>query len=143
MMVGFPGETEAAFANLLDFVRWARFDWLGAFPYSREEDTPAYNLPAQVDEETKARRLEQLLREAASITDGRLKRHIGSTLTVLAETPAQDEYGPGWWCGRSAYQAPEVDGLVFFSAKGIKPGDMVSVYISDNDVFDLLGEEAD
>ena len=141
MMVGFPGETEVAFANLLDFVRQARFDWLGAFPYSREEDTPAYLLPAQVDEETKARRLEQLLQEAAHITDQQLKRHIGNTLTVLAEAPALDEYGPGWWRGRSAYQAPEVDGAVYFTAAGINPGGQVNVHITGSEVFDLLGEE--
>ena len=141
MMVGFPGETEAAFDNMLDFVRWARFDWLGAFPYYREEDTSAYCLPGQVEERTKTRRLEQLLREAARLTDERLLRHLGRTLTVLAEAPANDEYGPGWWRGRSAYQAPEVDGAVYFTAKDIKPGDAVRVFITGNEVFDLLGEE--
>ena len=141
MMVGFPGETETAFTNMLDFLRWARFDWLGAFSYSREEDTPAYHLPKQVDEETKARRLEQLLREAALLTDERQKRHIGRLLTVLAEAPAEDEYGTGWWRGRSAYQAPEVDGAVYFVAKGLKPGDVAKVKISGSEVFDLLGKE--
>ena len=141
MMTGFPGETEAAFGNMLDFVRWARFDWLGAFPYYREEDTSAYSLPNQVEEKTKTRRLEQLLREAARITDERLKRHLGRTLTVLAEAPAEDEYGSGWWRGRSAYQAPEVDGAVYFTAGETKVGDTVRIKIIDSEVFDLLGEE--
>jgi ribosomal protein S12 methylthiotransferase len=141
IMVGFPGETEAAFDKMLDFLRWARFDWLGAFPYSQEEDTPAYHLPAQVDEATKARRLEQLMREAALLTDEQLKHHIGRTLTVLTEAPAQDSYGPGWWRGRSTYQAPEVDGSVYFTAGSLKPGDLVQVNINGSEVFDLLGEE--
>ena len=141
MMVGFPGETEAEFAHMLDFVRWARFDWLGAFPYSQEEDTPAYHLSAQVDETTKTSRLEQLLQVAAHITDQQLQRHIGRKLSVLAEASAKDEYGPGWWRGRSIYQAPEVDGVIYFTAAAIKPGDIVKVQINGSEVFDLLGAQ--
>ncbi|MCL1816823.1 MAG: 30S ribosomal protein S12 methylthiotransferase RimO [Clostridiales bacterium] len=140
MMVGFPGETKAAYQAMLEFVNWANFDWLGAFAYSREGDTPAYNLPKQIKERIKTRRLQRLLRMAAHITDERLKRHLGSSLTVLAESEAAEEYGTGWWCGRSAYQAPEVDGVVYFKAQDIKPGDMVKVIITGSEVFDLLGE---
>jgi len=141
MMVGFPGETETAFRNMLDFLREIHCDWLGAFPYSREEDTPAYNLPGQVDEATKARRLDATLQVAAAITDERLQRHLGHILTVLAEAPAEQEYGPGWWRGRSAYQAPEVDGAVYFCARSVKPGAVLRVQITGSEVYDLLGEE--
>ncbi|MCL1974948.1 MAG: 30S ribosomal protein S12 methylthiotransferase RimO [Firmicutes bacterium] len=141
MMVGFPGETEEAFSAMLEFVRWARFDWLGAFAYCREEDTIAYNLPDQIDKETKNRRLELLLQEAAHLSDERLKNYIGRTLTVLTEASAKEEYGSGWWRGRSVYQAPEVDGAVYFVAEDINPGEIVSIHITGNDVFDLLGKK--
>jgi len=140
MMAGFPGEDEAAFANLLDFLSQARFDWLGAFPYYREEDTPAYFLPAQVAEEEKRDRVEKMLEIAAHITAGRLQRHVGRLLTVLAEAPAEEEYAAGWWRGRSEYQAPEVDGAVYFAARDIQPGDILTVRIIDSEMFDLIGE---
>lgn len=140
MMVGFPGEDRAAWQNMLDFLREARFDWLGAFPYYQEEDTPAYTLTAQVAEQEKGYRLEKTLETAAHITEELLLRRVGKLLTVLAEAPADDEYGPGWWRGRSEYQAPEVDGAVYFTAQNIQAGDMVRLRVTGSEMFDLIGE---
>ncbi|MCL2496104.1 MAG: 30S ribosomal protein S12 methylthiotransferase RimO [Clostridiales bacterium] len=142
MMVGFPGEDAAAFANLLGFLRKARFDWIGVFPYYREEDTPAYDFPAQVAEEDKQLRVEQVLEFAAHITAERQKRHVGRVLTVLVESPADEEYAAGWWRGRAEYQAPEVDGAVYFPAHDIYPGDILPVRITGSETFDLIGEIA-
>lgn len=140
MMVGFPGEKEADFATLLDFLAQARFDWLGAFPYSREDDTPAARMPEQVAEEVKQERYHAVMRQAAEITAARLRRFVGQTLTVLAEGAAE-ELGNGWYQGRSQYHAPEVDGAVFFTAsRAVKPGNLYPVRILSSDIYDLMGE---
>lgn len=140
VMVGFPGESEDDFRQLTDLLAQARFDWLGAFPYFREEDTAAASFPQQIDEETKQRRLEQVMEQAAAITEGSLQRFIGRTLKVLAEAPAP-EAGEGFWQGRSQYQAPEVDGVVYFcSDKPIEYGAIYPVLIESCRVYDLVGQ---
>jgi len=139
VMVGFPGETEEDFSHLLHFLEEARFAWLGAFPYYREADTPAASLPDQVEEETKQERLDAVLRQAARHTGQALARYVGRTLTVLAEGPAS-ELGPGWQAGRSEYQAPEVDGCVYFRGGEVQPGSLCRVRITGSDHYDLSGE---
>lgn len=140
VMVGFPGETEEDFAALLEFLEQARFDWLGAFPYYREQDTPAAGFTPQIADEIKQRRLDAVMRQAARITARRLSAFRGETLTVLAEGPAT-ELGPGWYQGRSQYQAPEVDGMVYFrAAVAPEAGELCRVRITDSDIYDLIGE---
>ncbi len=141
MMVGFPGEQEQHFRHLLCFVKDTRFDWLGAFSYSREEDTVAAQLPHQVREATKQRRLKQLMELSADISTGIQSSYIGRQLQVLCEETAEEEFGDGWYKGRSSFQAPEVDGQVYFQSKTpISAGDFVSVKITAADTYDLIGE---
>ena len=142
VMVGFPGEDEADFQQLLDLLQQARFDWLGSFPYYREDDTPAASLPDQVDEELKQQRLDRVMTQAAAITQQSLDRFIGATVNVLAEAPAFD-FGDGFWQGRSQYQAPEVDGVIYFkSDEPIQYGAVYPVLIEDHQVYDLVGRVA-
>ncbi len=142
VMVGFPGESEEDFRQLLDLLEQARFDWLGAFPYYREDDTPAASFEEQIDDKIKQQRLDQVMTQAAAVTESSLRRFLGRTLQVLAEAPAY-EFGEGYWQGRSQYQAPEVDGVVYFRADSvIEYGVIYPVLIEDCQVYDLVGRVA-
>lgn len=110
-MVGFPGESEEDFQELLDFAAGAGLDWAGVFQYSPEEDTPAALLPDQVPEEIKARRYNQLMAVLADAGAARREQMLGRRLTVLLEQPSLDF--PGYFEARSAYHAPEVDGVIY------------------------------
>jgi len=137
-IVGFPGETEEEFEELCEFVKWARFEHFGAFPYSREEGTPAYNLPDQIDEETKERRYDILMRMQTSLHDELVAAQVGQTVEVLCEgydVVAETHFG------RRAADAPEIDGKVYFTAKKkLKPGTFVSVRLTEAIDYDLYGE---
>ena len=141
LMVGFPGETEEDFNGLLGFMDAAKFEWVGAFPYYAEDDTAAAVMPEQVDTEVKKERLDILMRKAAVITGDSLARYINKTMLVLVVDTAIDIYGEGWWAGRSQYQAPDVDGLIYFPSDSARIGDIVNVHILESDVYDLIGEE--
>lgn len=142
VMVGFPGESEAEFEAMLQFLAEAQFDWLGAFPYYQEEDTLAATLPNQIAADVKQQRLDLVMQQAAAITSQRLQRFVGQTLPVLVEEPAE-EYGENWYRGRSHYQAPEVDGAVFFqAAQPLQAGAFANVFIRAVEVYDLIGEQA-
>ena len=141
MMVGFPGEQETHFRRLLRFVADIRFDWLGAFCFSRQDDTVASLLPHQVREATKQRRLKQLMELAATISTAHQNSYIGRSQQILCEGSAADELGESWYKGRSFYQAPDVDGLVYFKANNpIAAGMFVDVKITAADTYDLIGE---
>ena len=117
-MVGFPGETEADFEALCAFLKEAKFDRFGAFTFSPEEDTVAATLPDQIDEETKEKRLNTLMEIQLDISAELQSAKVGSEILVLAEgydIPAGIHYG------RSAADAPDVDGKIYFSAPSI-PG---------------------
>ncbi len=136
-IVGFPGETEADFEQLCAFVKEQKFDHAGAFAYSREEDTPAYDFPDQIDEQVKQDRLDILMREQAEINEKLNQSKIGSTLRVLCEDydPAAEIY-----YGRSEADAPEIDGKVYFRSKEkIAPGTFVSVKVTEALDYDLSG----
>lgn len=136
MIVGFPGETEAHFEQLLAFVREMKFDRLGVFTYSQEEDTPAAAMPNQVDEHTKERRAAQLMEAQRQVAQHLHGKYIGKTVSVLIERydGRNDVY-----IGRSQYDAPEIDGEVFVNGKDIVIGDIVSVRITHALEFDLCG----
>ncbi len=143
-IVGFPGESEADFTLLCDFLKEAELDWVGVFPYSREEDTVAYDLPGQVDEDCKADRYDSLMALLSRCSAQRLTRWVGREETVLidgvtAEDDPLHETYP--YYGRTWFQAPEVDGITYLRAKGVYvPGDLVPVKITGSDVYDLTGE---
>lgn len=138
-IVGFPGETDEQFAELLKFTQDARFDRMGAFTYSAEEGTPAAVMPDQIDEEVKQARLDQLMMLQQSISAELMAERVGTTCEVLVE--GMDEYG---WYGRSMYEAPESDGCIHLTTeRELEPGEYVMVRITDADAYDLTGEVLD
>ncbi len=138
LITGFPGEKEEDFTELAEFVKETGFDWLGCFPYSQEEDTPAAELPDQVDQEEKERRAESIMDTQIDIMDRKCQGYVGQTLEVLVE--GFDRYAECWF-GRSYLNAPDVDGKVFFTTNGRRPalGHFVQVEIEDWMNGDLTG----
>lgn len=139
LITGFPGETEEDFTELSEFVQEVRFDRLGCFAYSQEEDTPAALLPNQIDEETKNRRAEIIMEQQMEIMQQKGEEMIGKAVTVLTE--GFDRYAECYF-GRTAADSPDIDGKVFFTAQGNKPyfGQFVKVRIEDCMDCDLTGE---
>lgn len=137
LIVGFPGETEEEFDRLCTFIRKAEFDKLGVFPYYREEDTPAYDFPDQVEEEVKQKRAEVVETIQADIVEKKQQALLGKRLTVLVE--GFDRFAECWY-GRSAMEAPDIDGKIFFTGEGsITPGAFLEIEIEDVLDFDLIG----
>lgn len=137
-IVGFPGETEEDFRELCDFVAEAKFERFGAFPYSREEGTPAYDFPDQIDEQVKQDRYDIIMKEQMGISDAYNREQVGKTLRVLVEDfdPVSEAH-----FGRSFADAPEIDGKVYFTAKRrVAPGSFVDVKITDVIDYDLFGK---
>lgn len=138
VITGFPTETEEEFTELCEFVKTARFERLGAFCYSREEGTKAALMDGQIDEDVKEKRQEILMLEQSRISEERMEEKVGKTLEVLIE--GYDKYVKLYF-GRSAADAPEVDGKVFFSSKKkFTPGDFTDVTITGSLEYDLMGE---
>ena len=139
IIVGFPGETEEQFQRLLDFIRFAKFDRLGAFTYSPEEGTPAARMEDQIPEEVKQERLDRLMNLQASISLEKNQARVGKVLNVLVT----DHNEEGLCLGRSESEAPETDGEILFKAKGKlpAPGQFVRVKITQADTYDLMGEQ--
>jgi ribosomal protein S12 methylthiotransferase len=135
-LVGFPGETDEEFTALLAFQERARPDWLGAFTYSREEDTPAYGMPGRVPRATAAARKAEVERRQVDITARALDGFVGRTLDVLIEERIE---GEGMSLGRGYMQAPDVDGLVVVR-RDLPPGARVTVRIDRRNGVDLEGE---
>ena len=137
-IVGFPGETEEDFAELCAFIKEARFDRFGAFPYSQEEGTPAASFPNQIDEQVKQDRYDTLMQTQLEISAELQRAKIGSTVTVLCEGY---DVVAGTHYGRSEADAPDVDGKVYFSSPVRVPaGTFVDVKITDALDYDLVGE---
>lgn len=137
-ITGFPGEEEADFEELLDFVQEMRFQRLGVFAYSQEEGTAAAEMEHQVEEETKALRRDAIMRAQVEISLESNEEKIGKTLQVLVE--AQDPDGS--YIGRTVYDAPEIDNSVLFTSdRQLSAGDLVLVEISDAFDYDLAGKE--
>ena len=137
-IVGFPGETEAEFEELLDFLEEAQMDRVGAFAYSPVEGAAANDLPDHVPPEVQQERLERLMLLQEEISEARLKRKIGKTITVLV-----DEVNIDGVIARSSADAPEIDGLVYIeNGSQLKVGDFVDVKIIDSDEHDLWAELA-
>ncbi len=141
VIVGFPGETDADFEELCEFVKEVGFDRLGAFTYSREEDTPAYDFEDQIDEQTKQDRYDIIMREQLHISDEKNAKMVGKRIRVLCEAfdPVAEIY-----YGRSASDAPDIDTKVYFKnalgKKRIAPGTFVDVDITEAVDYDLIGK---
>jgi len=138
-IVGFPGETDAEFQELLDFVKAMRFEKLGVFKYSREEGTRAYSFRGTVPEEVKQRRYELLMQAQQDISRQIQAGFKGKTIKVLID--AKDKQEDNIFLGRSEFDAPEVDGTVFVRSKRVlRPGDFVDARITKAQDYDLAGE---
>lgn len=136
-IVGFPGETEEDFCELCEFVKEQKFDHVGVFTYSREEDTPAYDFPDQIDEQIKQDRMDILMKEQLVINEKLNEKKIGQVVDVLCEDfdPVAEVY-----FGRSAADSPEIDGKVYFkSERKILPGSFVKVKVREVVDYDLYG----
>ncbi len=138
VMVGFPGESKADFAELCEFLKETPFERLGCFAYSPEEGTVAAELPNQVSDKLKARRRDIVLQSQERVAAAYNEAQIGKTVEVLVES--FDRYAECWF-GRTYADAPDIDTKVFFTTKTrVVPGDFVQVHITDCLDFDLVGE---
>ena len=138
IIVGFPGETEEQFKELCDFVKEIRFDRMGVFAYSQEEDTAAADFDGQIDEDIKQDRLDALMTLQQGISLELNRGKIGKTLEVLAEGYDEESF---LFYGRSRGDSIEVDGKVYFGIeREIAEGDIINVEILDADEYDLTGK---
>jgi ribosomal protein S12 methylthiotransferase len=134
LIVGFPGETEAAFKRLLAFVKEAEFEHLGVFAYSPEEGTAAVGLSGKVPKKVAQERLDAIMKAQAKISLKKNKALIGTTQKVLV-----DRMEDLVFIGRTGSQAPEIDGEVYLSETEAAPGEFVEVSITDATEYDLMG----
>ncbi len=135
LMVGFPGETDEQFEELCKFVKEMKFDKMGCFKFSPEEDTPAYDMPNQIEENVKSRREEVLGDIQYTVTENANKSRIGKIYKTIVDYKDGDNY-----VGRSYLDSPEIDGgIIFTSSKKLEAGDFVNVKITDYNGYDLIG----
>lgn len=140
ILVGFPGETEEDFNELLDFVEETRIPRLGAFAFSDEEGTLSYRMAGKLDEETKNERVEVLMRLQSGISDSLNEEKIGKTYEVMVDEAVDEEACR--YLGRTRYDALEIDDAVEFTGTtSHQPGDIVFVNVTDSSEYDLYGEE--
>jgi ribosomal protein S12 methylthiotransferase len=136
-IIGFPGEKEKHFRELLRFVEQVQFDKMGAFSYSREEGTKAYNLKGQVSSKIKQDRLDRLMLAQQGIVFKKNRDKIGETVSVLIEGRSQENHD--WFVGRTQAEAPEVDGMIMVQGQGIKIGQLIDVKITNCSAYDFEG----
>lgn len=138
VIVGFPGETEKQYKELRDFIKETKFERLGVFEYSREEGTPAYDMPNQVPESVKKKRMEAIMSDQNRIHNDFNAKFVGSELEVLCE--GYDEVSESFY-GRSYADAPDIDGKIYFSSpKRIREGEFVKVAVTEVIDYDLVGK---
>lgn len=140
LITGFPGETEADFQELAEFVNKWRFERLGIFTYSLEPDTPAAKLPNHIDAAVKEQRRELLMEIQQAIAFDRNEALVGATTDFIIDSPLADQ--PGVWLGRSFAEAPEIDGVAFITETDefpLQPGQMVHCEIVASQGYDLVG----
>lgn len=139
LITGFPGETEEQFEELCEFVKETRFERLGCFSYSAEEGTPAEKFEDQIPMEVRERRAEVIMEEQMIISEQLNEQALGKTMEVVCE--GFDRYAECYY-GRSAADAPEIDGKIFFlSSDKVRVGEYVNVKIDDTMDYDLIGSK--
>lgn len=137
LMVGFPGETDEQFEELCKFVKEMKFDKMGCFKFSPEEDTPAYDMKNQIDDSVKARREEVIMDIQYSVTEAANKARVGKEYDAVI-----DSFDGVNYIGRSYLDAPEIDsGIIISSAEKLAVGDFIKVKITDYNGYDLIGEK--
>ena len=138
-IVGFPAETDAQYQTLRNFLIEQRLDKVGVFTYSREEDTPAYNMENQISEEVMQERYHDLMSVQSKISEEVNQSFEGKVIEVLVE--GRDEEQPNIAVGRSYREAPEVDGQVYIEGDTTsKPGDVIKVKVLQGFTYDVVGE---
>ncbi len=138
-IAGFPGETEADFQHLLDWLEEAELDRVGCFAYEPVAGAAANALPGLPPREVREERRDRFMAHAAALSARRLSRKVGQTIRVLVD----EVDGTGGATGRSAADAPEIDGRVLLrDAHGLRPGDLILAHIEESDAFDLFGVPA-
>ena len=136
-IAGFPGETEEQFENLLEFIKEAKLTNAGFFAYSREEGTPAYRLPDQLDEKVKQSRVKKLYAAQKKVSEERNKSLVGKQIKVICDGVDYDKQS---FYGRAYFSAPEIDGKAYFTYDGeIQQGEYYNVKITKADAYDLYG----
>jgi ribosomal protein S12 methylthiotransferase len=140
VLVGFPGESEAAFENLLAFLEETRFDRVGVFIYSAEEGTPAATMAETVAPDVAAERARVVQETQDRLIGARQEALVGTIQDVLVDGPSEDPAFP--WEGRTAAQAPEIDGVVYLRDSRLRPGARVPVRIVEAHGYDLVGVAA-
>lgn len=134
-IAGFPGETDAQFRELLEYVKDLRFDHLGVFPYSQEEDTPAALMPDQISEEVKEERVRELMLAQQKIVFERNASVRGLRMEVMIDAPDDED---GIWLARSRTQAPDVDSITYVEGSDLEVGQFVNVEVTGADGYDLI-----
>lgn len=138
LISGFPGETQEDFEELYRFVNEMEFDRLGVFTYSKEEDTPAADMPDQIEESVKESRRDELMELQQAIAFEKAEDMVGKILTVMVEGKAADE---DIYVTRTYRDAPNVDGYLFLNTSAnLMTGDLVTVKVTDSNEYDLIGE---
>ena len=137
-IVGFPGETRAQFNDLLQLVKELRFEHMGVFAYSSEEDTRAARMRGHVSERAKGRRLRDLMLAQQKMVLTRNRRAKGTRVPIVIESRSEDS--PEVWVARMATQAPDVDSVVYVTGKGLRPGRFVEVEITGSSGYDLKAQ---
>jgi ribosomal protein S12 methylthiotransferase len=135
-ITGFPGETDADFDELAGFVRQQKFERLGVFTYSFEPDTPAAKLPDHLPDEVKNARRDALMAQQQAIAFAWNDNQVGRRIDVLIDTPVEGQKNA--WIGRSYAEAPDVDGVVYVTGKGIKTGQFVPCEVVATKDYDLI-----
>lgn len=141
VMVGFPGEGDAEFDELVQFVTEAEFTHLGVFAYSPEEGTRAYRMKGRPHHDIADERAERIMLLQQEISLERNRRLLGAVIPVLVE--GREEGGPDVFRARASFQAPDIDGVVYVRAKALSPGEVVPASITGAEPYDLNGEVAD
>lgn len=137
LMVGFPGETDKQFDELIDFVKWAQFDALGCFPFYAESGTAAAQMSGQIPETIKQQRLEELMVTQQQIAFARNENRIGQTLTCLVDSVDPN----GFYRGRYYGQAPDIDSVCIIRNGSAQPGQFIETRVVGTNDYDLLVEQ--
>ena len=135
-MVGYPGETDEDFSELMEFLKDARLDRVGAFTYSPEENTKASLLPGMISQKVKSNRLGKLMALQQEISGSKLREMIGRELDVLIEEQVDD----ATYTGRTQYDAPEVDGIFYLTGMGVMINSIIRAQVTDAVEYDLFGK---
>ena len=135
-IVGFPGETDREFEELLAYVEEAKFERLGVFPYSFEADTPAAKLTGHLPDAVRIERRDRIMAAQQPIAFAFNESLVGRETDVLIDAPS--DRGPGWWSGRTFADAPDVDGVAFVKGANLEPGDLAPCEIVASEGYDLV-----